>query len=140
MEVRKAGEWKKPLPAPDAIEAPFYEAAARGELRYQRCPACEHAQFYPRGLCTACGATPEWAVAAGVGEIYTFTVIRQTHAAAFREEIPYAVAMIALPEGVQLMGGITDCPVDEIHVGMPVEAYSVEFAEGMALPYWRPRS
>jgi uncharacterized OB-fold protein len=138
MEVRRITEWKKPLPDPDAIEAPFYAAAARGELLYQRCSACGHAQFYPRGLCTDCGATPDWATASGRGRVYTFTIIRQTHSEGFKDEIPYAVAMIELPEGVKMMGNLTDCPLDEIQVGMAVEAYAVEVAEGMALPYWRP--
>jgi len=140
MEVRKAPDWKKPVPDPDEIEAPFHAAAARGELLYQRCPACDHAQFYPRGLCTACGATPEWATASGRGEVYTFTIVRQNHARAFRDELPYAVAMIALEEGVQMMGRVTDCALDEIRVGMPVEAYALEVAEGIGLPFWRPRS
>lgn len=140
MEVRKAAEWKKPIPAPDEIEAPFHEAAARGELLYQRCPDCDHVQFYPRGLCTACGATSAWAVASGLGEVYTFTIIRQTHSAVFKDEVPYVVAMVELAEGVKMMGNVTDCTVDEVRVGMAVEAYAIEFADGMALPYWRPRS
>ena len=138
MEVRKAAEWTKPIPAPDPLEAAFHAAAARGELLYQRCPACGNAQFYPRGLCVECGETPEWATASGRGEVYTFTIVRQTHAEGFRGEVPYAVAMVELVEGVKMMGNVTDCPVDEIHVGLAVEAYAVEIAEGLALPFWRP--
>jgi len=138
MEVIRGIEWNKPIPDPDAIEAPFYAAASRGELLYQLCPACEHVQFYPRGLCTECGTTPEWATASGRGEVYTFTVIRQTHSEAFKNQVPYAVAMIELAEGVKMMGNLTDCPIDEIRVGMAVEAYALEVADDFALPFWRP--
>jgi uncharacterized OB-fold protein len=138
MEVRRTAEWKKPLPDPDAIEAPFYAAASRGELLYQRCPACGQAQFYPRGLCTACGVTPEWATATGRGEVYTYTIIHQTHSEGFKDDIPYAVVMVELVEGVKMMGNLTDCLPSEIRVGMAVEAYAVEVADGMALPFWRP--
>ena len=30
----------RPLPLPTGDTAPFYEAARRGELRFQRCGAC----------------------------------------------------------------------------------------------------
>ncbi len=138
MEVRKADDWKRPLPDPDGTEKPFYEGAARGDLLYQRCPACDHAQFYPRFACTGCGAAPEWATASGRGTVHTFTVVRQNMAPGFREELPYVVAMVELEEGVKMMGNVTDCAVDEVHIGMPVEAWALEVEEGLGIPFWRP--
>ena len=90
------------------MSAPFWEAASEGRLLYQRCPSCGHRQFYPRALCTACGATPEWAEASGRGEVHTFTVVRQHGGKAFREELPYVVAIVELSEGVRMMGTLTD--------------------------------
>lgn len=138
MDVERAESFEGPLPDPDATERPFYEACARGELRIQACPRCGHRQFYPRALCTACGATPEWLTASGRGRVYTFTVVRQNHSAPFRDELPYAVAMVELEEGVQMMGRVTGCDPAAVHVGMPVEAYAVRVEEGLALPFWRP--
>ena len=138
MEIVKAEEWKKSLPDPDATARPFYEAAARGELLYQVCPACGNRQFYPRAVCTACGATPEWATASGRGSVYTFTIVRQNHAKGFKDEVPYAVAMVELEEGVKLLGTVTDCDVEDVRVGMALEAYAVEVEDGFALPFWRP--
>ena len=31
-------EWTRPIPRPDAVSAPYWEAAARGELVIQECP------------------------------------------------------------------------------------------------------
>lgn len=138
MEVIRGGEWKRPIPAPDALERPFFEAAARGELLYQRCPKCRHVQFYPRAVCTACGADPEWAEATGRGSIHTYTVVRQNGMPPFKQELPYVVAMVELPEGVRMMGNVTGCAVDEVSVGLALEAYAVEFEPGLALPFWRP--
>ena len=118
--------------------APFWEAAARGELLYQECPTCGHRQFYPRALCTACGADPEWAEASGRGTVHTFTVVRQYGTPPFKDELPYVVAVIELDEGVRMIGNVTDCAVDAVRVGMAVEAYAVEFELGLALPFWRP--
>jgi len=138
MEVIRDEEWNRVLPDPDGVQRPFYEAAARGELHYQRCPACGHAQFYPRAACTACGADPEWATASGRGEVYTFTVVRQNYMPPFKDQLPYEVAMIELPEGVRMMTHISDCAPEDVHIGLAVEAYAVECEEGLAVPFWRP--
>jgi uncharacterized OB-fold protein len=138
MEVIRGREWQRAVPDPDATQRPFFEAASRGELRYQRCPDCGHAQFYPRAVCTACGTTPEWATASGRGRVHTFTVVRQNFAKPFRDELPYVVAMVELEEGVRMMTNITDCPAEDVHIGLAVEAYAVECEEGLAVPFWRP--
>lgn len=137
MEVIRGQEWTRPRPTPDALERPFFEAAARGELLYQRCPKCGHAQFYPRAVCTACGADPEWATASGRGAVHTYTVVRQNAMPPFAEELPYVVAMVELPEGVRMMGNVTGAGADEVGVGQALEAYAVEFEPGLALPFWR---
>lgn len=138
MEVLRGDDWGRPVPAPDADERPFYEAAGRGELTYQRCPGCGHAQFYPRPLCTSCAGEPEWVAASGRGTVFTFTVVRQNHAPPFRDELPYVVALVELEEGVRMVGNVTGCAPAEVHVGMAVEAYAVEFEDGLAVPFWRP--
>jgi uncharacterized OB-fold protein len=138
MEVIRGVEWQRAIPDPDGTERPFFEAAARGELRYQRCPACDHVQFYPRAACTACGADPEWATASGRGTVHTFTVVRQNFAKPFKDELPYVVAMVELEEGVRMMGSVTDCAPEDVHIGLELEAYAVECEEGLAVPFWRP--
>jgi uncharacterized OB-fold protein len=130
--------WTRPLPRPDAVSQPFWEAASRGELVIQECPSCGHRQFYPRALCTACGATPGWLVCSGRGVVHTFTVIRQNHARPFRDELPYVVAIVELDEGVRMMGNVTGCPVEDVHIGLPVEVYFEPAAERIGVPFWRP--
>ena len=138
LEVVPAEEWKKPLPQLEAMSAPFWRGVAEGRLLHQRCPACGHRQFYPRPVCTVCGGDPEWAESSGRGTVHTFTVIRQFGGAGFREELPYVVAMIELEEGVRMMGNVTGCAVEEVRIGMPVEAWAVLAEEGIGVPFWRP--
>ena len=138
LEVRRGGSWQKPLPVPDPVSGGFWSAAAEGRLLIQRCPVCAHRQFYPRALCVACGADPEWEEASGRGTVHTFTVVRQQGAAAFRDEVPYVVAMVELEEGPRMMGNLTGCPVDEVTVGMSVRAYIVEAEPGLGVPQWEP--
>lgn len=131
-------EWQKPTPQPDGVSAPYWQAAAEGRLLVQQCPSCGHRQWYPRALCTACGADPEWLACSGRGVVHTFTVVRQMGMRAFRGDVPYVVAMIDLEEGPRIMGGITDCDPDDVVIGLAVEVHFLQAAEDIGIPYWRP--
>ena len=126
----------RPLPARGNVARPYWEALAEGRLVLQYCPACDRYQFYPRAICTRCGADPEWRESDGRGTVYTYTVIRQNGAAPFRDELPYVVAMIELEEGVKVMSSVTDCDPDEVAVGMAVQAYVVRAEQGTGLLYF----
>lgn len=128
----------RPLPQADHVSATYWEAAARGELLIQECPACGHRQFYPRAMCTACAADPEWKPASGRGTVHTYTVIRQNLAPPWKQWLPYVVAMIELDEGPQMMSNVTHCDIDQLRVGLPVECYMVAVEDGLAVPFWRP--
>jgi hypothetical protein len=138
VEVVRGQKWERVRLAPAALDRQFFEAAARGELLFQRCCACAHRQFYPRLLCSACGGEPAWQTASGRGAVHTFTIVRQNAMPPFDGLLPYAVAMIELEEGVRMMGNVTDCPVERVKIGLPVEAYAVECEPGLALLFWRP--
>ena len=134
-------DWARPLPAPDGVSAPYWEAASRGELRIQRCPACGHRQFYPRALCTVCATDPEWEPASGRGVVHTFTVIRQNYARPFRDELPYVVAIVELDEGVRLTSNIEGCAPEDVRCGMKVRVAFREEARderSIFLPVFRP--
>ena len=133
-------EWERPVPRKDAVSAPYWEAAARGELLVQECPQCGNRQFYPRAVCTRCGADPGWLTCSGRGTVHTFTVIRQNHAKPFRDELPYVVAIIELDEGPRLMTNLVDCEVDDVRIGLPAEVRFEQADEGVGVPFFRPRS
>ncbi|MGH2685376.1 MAG: Zn-ribbon domain-containing OB-fold protein [Actinomycetota bacterium] len=130
----------RPLPYADNVSSTYWEAAGRGELLYQECPKCQHRQFYPRAMCTACGSEPEWRQAAGRGIVHTFTVIHQNLAQPFGGWLPYVVAMVELEEGPKMMSNITHCEPADVQIGMPVECYTVAVEEGLGIPFWRPVS
>src|SRR5215212_8460567 len=69
-QLRRLGV--KPLPRPDALSQPYWDAARKHELRIQRCRACREYRHPPREQCLACGsAETEWAQVSGRGTIYT---------------------------------------------------------------------
>ncbi|HEV8295691.1 MAG TPA: OB-fold domain-containing protein [Acidimicrobiales bacterium] len=138
IDVVRGREWGRPIPNGEGDYGPFLEACAGGRLLIQECPQCGNRQFYPRPICTSCGGTPDWLEASGLATLHTFTVVRQFRARPFGDELPYAVGVVDLDEGVRMLGNITDVAVDDIHVGIRLVAYGVEFEPGRAVPYWRP--
>ncbi len=127
-----------PLPVPNADTAPFWEGCACGELRVQRCTACGAAQFPPRIVCAACHAgAPTWEVASGRGRIATYTQVHRPPSPAFKADVPYVVAMIALQEGPRIMmrlrGGAADAP--RIGDGVQIRFDPPAGPHGIALPY-----
>lgn len=130
---------QKMFPEPPEDAAPFFDAAREHRLLIQRCSSCGTHQFYPRKLCTTCGAPdPEWVEASGKGRVHTYTVIHQG-IPGWREEGPYVAAVVALEEGPRMTTNVVDCRPDDVAVDMPVEVVFVD--EGaVVLPRFRPAS
>ena len=106
----------RPLPANliDPATAPFFAAAHQGVLRLRRCTACKKPHWYPRPVCPFCLGDTEWEDASGLGTIYSVTVTRRAG------PIPYALAYVALDEGVTMLSNIVDCDLDTVHIGQRV--------------------
>jgi uncharacterized protein len=96
----------KPAPKPTPETQPFWDGAAAGELRIQRCQTCERHYFYPRPSCPHCGSDDvEWVRATGRATLYSY-VINHRPAPGFEGEGPYAIAVVELEEGVRMMTNI----------------------------------
>jgi uncharacterized OB-fold protein len=131
--------YQKPLPRIDTDTGPFWEGCKRRELLLQRCLDCGNYIWYPRHFCGHClSDNSEWVPASGKGTVYTYTVIRQTRARGFRDEVPYVVAYIELDEGVIMMSNIVRVDPQKLHVGMPVQVSFDAATEEVTLPKFRP--
>lgn len=129
----------KPLPVPDALTQPFWDAAREGRLLLQRCAACGTHQHYPRPHCIHCGAgTPEWVDASGRAVVHTFTVTYRNDAPGFGDETPYVFAILELEEGVRMAGNVLGVDPEAVTVGMAVEVTFVAATPEIAIPQWRP--
>lgn len=115
-----------PLPFPETT--PYWEAAAQGRLLLKYCVACAAYHFYPRTLCPFCFSDKtEWREAAGIGTIYSFSVMR-------RADVPYAIAYITLAEGPTMMSNIVDCDLDAIRIGGRVRLVFKSAENGQRVP------
>jgi hypothetical protein len=125
-----------PLVAPDV--APFYEAARRGELRFQRCTACRTWRHYPRPACPACLSREfTWEQASGRGTVYTWTIVHGPTLPAFEDTLPYNVVDVLLDEGVHFVSQVLECPPGEMCAGLPVEAVFVPVTDEITLVKFR---
>jgi uncharacterized protein len=86
------------------IVSEFREGLARGELLIQKCIECSRLNMYPRYACPHCQSQAlGWQRASGRGVLHSFTVLRLGAPEGFESELPYAVGVVKLEEGVQLL-------------------------------------
>ena len=134
-------EYKKPLPEITPAMRPFWDAARRHQLVVQRCAGCGVYRFPARDICSRClSRTVEWAPVSGRGTIFSWAVMHQVYHPGFAGEVPYAVVVVELEEGVRLVSNLVGCPVDAIVAGMPVEVTFEDVTAEVTLPKFRPRS
>jgi uncharacterized OB-fold protein len=126
----------RPLPALDEADTgPFWRGCAEHRLTYQRHRDTGEVVFYPR----AQDADLETCDSAGLGTVYTFTVVRQHGHRFFRTHAPYVVAYVDLDEGFRMLTEIAADP-DTVHVGQRVQL-DWEDHDGdplVAVPIFRP--
>jgi uncharacterized OB-fold protein/acyl dehydratase len=124
----------RPVVSPDT--AFFWEGTARHELRIQRCGGCGALRHPPGPMCRVCGfARPEYDVAAGTGEVYSYVV--HHHPPVPGRQLPIVVALVQLTEGVRMVGELLDISPERVRIGLPVRVTFVEVDGELTLPAWR---
>jgi uncharacterized OB-fold protein len=129
------------VPNPVGLNAEFYAHCAAGELRFQRCRACNAWRHPPRHRCAACGS-PEWSWerSSGRGRVFSWTVTHQALDPAYADELPYAVVVVELEEGPRLVGNLRGADPAGLTLDLPVEVELETVTENVALTHFRPSS
>jgi uncharacterized protein len=143
LKFRPPEATRDPAPASDVMRpvitqdtAYFWDGAAAGELRIQRCGECGELRHPPGPMCPACGAAkPGYVVAAGTGEVYSYVV--QHHPPVPGKQLPIVVALVVLPEGVRMVGELLGAGRDRARIGLPVRVEFVRVDDALTLPAWR---
>lgn len=118
-------------PVVDPATEPYWNAAKEGVLRIRRCSACSQVHFYPRPLCPFCLGDTEWVDASGRGTIYSVSVTRKAG------PVAYAIAYVALEEGVTMLTNIVDCDLDALAIGQSVQVTFKPAEGGWMIPMFR---
>ncbi|MEQ8200894.1 MAG: OB-fold domain-containing protein [Syntrophomonadaceae bacterium] len=120
-----------------AYRQTFRDKLKTGRLWLQYCPACARHVFYPRERCPYCWGTElDWQPLSGLGQVYSYTIVRVSALPEFQP--PYIYALVELAEGVRLAANIEDCPLDRIEVGMPVQVKIINREGHEGLPVFVP--
>ncbi|AQZ53897.1 Zn-ribbon domain-containing OB-fold protein [Martelella mediterranea] len=128
----------KPVPSPDAETAPFWDAAAEGVLKIQKCAGCNEHVFYPRLVCPHCMSDElDWVCVSGCARIHALTIVHRS-TAPFRDDLPFAVAIVELEEGPRMMTRVlTDTP-ETLRIDDPVKVHFAPQGDGPPLPFFEP--
>lgn len=116
-----------PVPAPhaDGLDAPYWDAARRGELSIQRCGACRTWQWGPEWICHEClSFDMRWEKIAGEGVIYSWERPWHPVHPALKGHGPYIVVLVELPAAgkVRMVGNLLGDPAQAVRIGARVEA------------------
>ncbi|RMF97014.1 MAG: Zn-ribbon domain-containing OB-fold protein [Gammaproteobacteria bacterium] len=132
-------EAQRNLPPVTVETRPFWEACRDGRLLLQQCRGCGHRQFYPRLVCSQClGRELDWIEACGRGQVESFTIMRQAISPAYRNDLPYVVAIIRLAEGPTMLSNVIDCDPEALQIGMDVELRWATVTDEITLPKFGP--
>jgi uncharacterized OB-fold protein len=128
------GPAMRPVISPDT--AFFWDGSAVSELRIQQCGDCGALRHPPGPMCPHCGATnPQYVVAAGTGEIFSYVVHR--HPPVPGKRLPIVIALVSLDEGVRMLGELVGTDPEQVQIGLPVQAEFVRIDDELTLPAWR---
>jgi uncharacterized OB-fold protein len=131
----------KPVPEATPLTRPFWDAAAKGELRMQKCRNCSHIRFPIGPVCTTClSDEADWVLLSGKGAVLSHLVFHRAYSPAWKAQVPYSVAMVQLDEGPRMFSDIVDPERAHIHddlVGRRVAVTFDAMADGIAVPRFR---
>lgn len=128
-----------PLPQVTELTKPYWDALDHGHLVFQRCGACEHAWLPARQECPKClSPDARWEKAGGGGRVVSWVVYHSAYHDAFKDRLPYVVAIVELDEGPRLITNFIG-PREALRGDIPVSLV-IEREQGFALARFAPAS
>ena len=127
------------LPEPTPETRHCWEGCKAGELRLQRCAACAKSYFPPRPFCPGCGSREvEVYTASGKASLYSYVINMRPRPDMGTE--PYAIAVVKLAEGPQMMTNIVGCPQtpEALQLDMPLKVAFAAQNDDISLPFFEP--
>lgn len=145
MVAESARTWSGEPPVPFRVlprltdeNRHFWTGGLEGELRFLRCRTSGHYIHPPSPVCPAClsrDLAPE--AVSGRATVYSFTVNHQPWFPGMDEPFLIAVVEVAEQAGLRLTTNVVGCGIEDVHIGMAVEAV-FEVHDDVALPLFRP--
>lgn len=128
-----------PVPQPSPATEPFWTAARDSRLVVPRCDSCGTTWLPPSHACPACGSEHHsWQQVSGRGSVFSFVVVHRVYHPAFKDKVPYVVAVIALDEGPRLLSNVVGIAPEDVRCDMRVRVFFEERGEGVRVPQFVP--
>jgi len=111
------------LPTLDEVNRPFWEGCRNGVLKLQRCTRCGHLRYPIAAVCPRClDSGVAWEQLSGRGAVFSFAAFHHAYNDAWRDRIPYNVALVELEEGPTVISNVVGVDPEDLRIGLPVEA------------------
>jgi uncharacterized OB-fold protein len=110
--------------------ADFLKFLEEKKMMTTKCQKCGKIYFPPKMDCNVCGASEiDWIEIDEVGKLVAYSTVMYGPSG-FENDVPYTIAVIKLPNGVQVFGRISKTiPIDNIKVGMHLKSVPVKLPE-----------
>ena len=137
-----ADRTKIPRPRPTPETQHFWDGCNDGKIILQRCKDTGQAYFPPRPFSPFTGSrNVETFEASGKGVLWSYIISHRDHPN-FDMPAPYAICVVKLDEGVQMMTNIGDCEQtpEALQLDMPVQVTFRRLTDEINLPLFKPAS
>ena len=115
----------QPMPSPDGLDAPFWEATRRHELKAQRCRDCRGWQWAAEWICHRCHSFElDFEAIPGPAILFSWQRVWHPVHPALADACPYVVVIVEFPEagGIRMLGNLVDDPEKDVLIGSRLEA------------------
>ena len=125
-------------PTARSFSEPYWNATKDKKLLIQYDTEAARYQWLPRANSRFTGkhSKLEWREVNGEGEVYSFTLVRRARPP-FHGHEPFFIAVVTLPEGVQIMGNTVAISAEEMKIGLKVKPYWHPLPDGFHMLMWQ---
>jgi Predicted nucleic-acid-binding protein containing a Zn-ribbon len=117
---------------------PYWDAAKEHRLTACQCAKCGHFRMPPGPVCPECSSFERaWPTLPGTGTIFSFAICNRNPANGEPYiYVPVVVDIDGAP-GTRLIGNVTGCNAEDVHIGMKVEVVWTDINDGWVMPNFR---
>jgi hypothetical protein len=116
-------------------ETPEVDEVHSSTLRFQHCRQCGYVRSPESPLCPEClSEESDWLEDSGAGTIWSWCIYYRAYDDAFKEVVPYNVALVELDSGPRLISNVLN--TNELRIGQRVVVVPREVAPDRFLLYF----
>jgi uncharacterized OB-fold protein len=125
-------------PKPRTFSKAYWEATREKRLLVQFDRRSGKYQFFPRATSIYDGRRDlEWREVSGKGQIFSYTIAERARPP-FQGHEPFAIGLVTLDEGVNVMANIVHCTRDRLQIGLRVKPFWAPLPNGTHLLMFEP--